>query len=128
VQGRNLTQAIRQDSHVWVLSRRKNLGRITQPRVRRALATPEHAPALDPARAASHQAKPVPMPAPVPIKPTEASIVCPRSLSTSPERKFTGDRSARGVPAATRDPTTVDRPPWPFPAPSDPRNSLCVSR
>ena len=45
------------------------------------------------------------------IKPTEASTVRPRSLSTSPERKFTGDRSAHGVPAAARDPTTVDRPP-----------------
>jgi hypothetical protein len=87
VQGRNLTQAIWQDSHVWVLSRRKNLGRITQPHVRRALATPEHAPTLDPTRTAPRQAKPVPTPAP--IKPTEAS--------TLPERKFTGDRSAHGV-------------------------------
>jgi hypothetical protein len=58
VQGRNVTQAIWQDSHVWVLSRRKNLGRITHPRVRRALATPEHAPTLGPARAAPHQARP----------------------------------------------------------------------
>jgi hypothetical protein len=84
------------------------LGRITQPRVRRALATPEHAPALNPARTAPRQAKPVPTPAP--IKPTEASIVRPRSLSTSPERKFVGDRSVCGVPSAARDPTTVDRP------------------
>jgi hypothetical protein len=34
----------------------------------------------------------------------------PRSLSTSLERKFTGDCSAHGVPAAARDLTTVD---WP---------------
>jgi hypothetical protein len=37
--------------------------------------------------------------------------VRPRSLSTSPERKFTGDCSAHGMPAAARDPTTIDRPP-----------------
>jgi hypothetical protein len=54
---------------------------------------------------------PVPVPAPAPIKPTPALTVHPRSLSTPPERKFTGDRSAHGVPAAARDPTTVDRPP-----------------
>jgi hypothetical protein len=34
----------------------------------------------------------------------------PRSLSTSPERQFTGDCSAHGVPTATREPTTVDQP------------------
>jgi hypothetical protein len=59
---------------------------------------PEHAPALDPARTTLRQAKPVPTPAP--IKLTEASTVRPRSLSTSPERKFTGDYSVHGVPAA----------------------------
>jgi hypothetical protein len=59
---------------------------------------PEHAPALGPARSAPRQAKLVPTPAP--IKLTEASTVHPRSLSTSPERKFTGDCSAHGVPAA----------------------------
>jgi hypothetical protein len=85
------------------------MGRITQPRVRRALATPEHAPALSPVRTVPRQARPVPTPAP--IKPTEASTVRPRSLSTSPERKITGNRSAHGVPAAAREPTTVDRPP-----------------
>jgi hypothetical protein len=54
---------------------------------------------------------PAPTPAPTPIKPTEALTVHPRSLSTPPERKFTGDRSAHGVPAAARDPTTIDQPP-----------------
>jgi hypothetical protein len=71
----------------------------------------EHAPALDPACTMSCQAKPVPPLAPAPIKPTEASIVRPRSLSTSPECQFTSDCSAHGVPAATREPTTVDQPP-----------------
>jgi hypothetical protein len=55
VQGRNLTQDIWQDSHVWELCRRKNSGRLTRPRVRRTLATPEHTPALGPARAALQQ-------------------------------------------------------------------------
>jgi hypothetical protein len=54
---------------------------------------------------------PVPVPVPAPIKLTLALTVHPRLLSTPPERKFTGDRSAHGVPAAARDPTTVDRPP-----------------
>jgi hypothetical protein len=39
-------------------------------------------------------------PAPAPIKLTEALTVHPRSLSTSLERKFTGDRSVHDVPAA----------------------------
>jgi hypothetical protein len=60
----------------------------------------------------------------VPIKATPVLTVHPRSLSTPPERKFTGDRSAHGVPAAARDPTTVDRSPYPFSAQSDPRDSL----
>jgi hypothetical protein len=51
-----------------------------------------------------------PDPAPAPIKLTPALAVRPRSLSTPPERKFTADRSAHGVPAAARTPTTVDRP------------------
>jgi hypothetical protein len=63
-----------------------------------------------PRRSAPRLAKFVPTPAPVPIKPTEASTVRPRSLSTSPEHQFTGDCSAHGVPAAARDPTTVDQP------------------
>jgi hypothetical protein len=79
------------------------MDRITQPRVPHALATPEHALTLDPACTVPRQAKPVPTPAPAPIKPTEASTVRPRSLSTSPERKFTDDCSAHGVPAAARD-------------------------
>jgi hypothetical protein len=53
---------------------------------------------------------PMPAPMPTPIKLTSALTVHPRSLRTPPERKFTGGRSAHGVPAAARDPTTVDRP------------------
>jgi hypothetical protein len=66
-----------------------------------------------PRRSTPRRAKqdPTPTPTPAPIKPTEALTVHPRSLSTLPERKFTGDRSAHGVPVAARDPTTVDRPP-----------------
>jgi hypothetical protein len=61
-------------------------------------------------RTMPRQAKPVPPPTPVPIKPTEASTVLPRSLSTSPERQFIDVCSAHGVPAVAREPTTVDRP------------------
>jgi hypothetical protein len=66
---------------------------------------------------------PVPVPTPAPIKPTPALTVHPRSLSTPPERKFTGDRSAHGMPAAARDPTTVDRPP----SHSPPRPTLGIA-
>jgi hypothetical protein len=59
-------------------------------------------------------------PAPAAIKPTPASTVCPRSLLTPPERKFTGVCSAYGVPAAARAPATVDRPPQPSSTLSDP--------
>jgi hypothetical protein len=62
---------------------------------------------------APHRAKqdPMPVPAPTLIKPTPALSIHPRSLSTPPEHKFTGDRFAHGVPAAARDPTTINRPP-----------------
>jgi hypothetical protein len=83
-------------------------------------------PGARPRMLAPRQAKPVP--APAPIKPAKASTVRPRSLSTSPELQITGVCSAQGVPAATREPTTIDRPTEPFPAPSDPWVSLLVSR
>jgi hypothetical protein len=122
VQGRNITQVIWQDSHVWVLSRRKNLGRITRPCVRRALVTPEHAPALGPTRATPRRVNPAPTPAA--IKPTPASTVRPRALPTLPEHKFTGVCPGNGVPAAARAPTTVDRPLQPSSTPSDPSASF----
>jgi hypothetical protein len=50
-------------------------------------------------------------PVPTPIKPTPALTVHPLSLSTPPEHKFTGDRSAHGVPAAALAPATMD---WPL--------------
>jgi hypothetical protein len=82
-------------------------------------------PAPDPA---SRQAEPVPLPAPAPIKPAKASAVRPRVLSTSPEHEIAGVCPPHGVPAAARAPTTVDRPTEPTPAPSDPRERLCVPR
>jgi hypothetical protein len=128
VQGRDLTKVLWRDLHIWLLSRHKNSGRITQPRVRRALASPEHASALSPACTTPRQAEPMPPPTPTPINPAKASTVRPRSLSTSPERQITGVCSVHGVPAAARDPTTVVQPTEPFPAPSDPRESLHMSR
>jgi hypothetical protein len=85
-------------------------------------------PASDPARPASRQAEPMPFPMPTPIKPAKASTVCPRALSTSSEHEIAGVCPAHSVPAAARAPTTVDRPTEPFPAPSDPRERLCVPR
>jgi hypothetical protein len=115
-----------QDSHVCDLSKRLNKGRNTPPRVRRALSSPEHARRPTLARSTPRQAKPVPLLAPAPIKPAEASTVRPSSLPTSPERKITGVCPAHGVPAAARAPTTVDRPTEPFLAPSDPGERLYV--
>jgi hypothetical protein len=88
---------------------------------------PEHAPALGPARTAPRQAELVPPLAPSPIKPAKASIVRLRSLSTSTERKITGVCPAHGVPAAAREPTTVDRPTEPSqPRPTLERDSTCL--
>jgi hypothetical protein len=84
--------------------------------------------APDPTRPSSRQAEPVPLPAPAPIKPAKASVVRPSVLSTSPEHEITGVYPAHSVPAAARAPTAVDRPTEPFPAPSDPRERLCVPR
>jgi hypothetical protein len=92
----------------------------TRPELARARPTP------NPARPASRQAEPMPLPTLAPIKPAKASTVCPRSLSTSPEHKITGVCLAHSVPAAARAPTTVDRPTEPSPAPSNPRERLCV--
>jgi hypothetical protein len=77
-----------------------------------------------PAPDTARQAEPMP----APIKPAKASTVRPRSLSTLPERKITGVCPAHSVPAAARAPTTVDRPTEASPAPSDPRERLCVPR
>jgi hypothetical protein len=90
----------------------------THPELARARPTP------DPARPASRQAEPVP----APIKLAKASTVRPRSLSTSPERKITGVCPAHSVLAVARAPTIVDQPTEPSPAPSDPRERLCVPR
>jgi hypothetical protein len=87
-------------------------------------------PAPDPACPASRQAKPrpCPLPAPAPIKPAKASTVCPRALSTSPEHEIAGVCPAHGLPAAARAPATVGQPTEPFPAPSNPRERLYVTR
>jgi hypothetical protein len=117
-----------QDSHACDLDERLNKGRRTLPRVRRALSAPEHA--QRPTPRAPHRAEPRPclLLTPAPIKPTEASTVLPRVLSTSPEPEITGVCPANGVPAATRSPTTVDRPAEPFPATPDPRKRPCMPR
>jgi hypothetical protein len=117
-----------QDSHACDLGELLNKGRRTLPRVRRALSALEHAQRLTPR--ASHRTKPClcPLLAPAPIKPTEASPVLPRVLSTSPEPEITGGCPASGVPAATRSPATVDRPAQPLPATPEPRSRPCMPR
>jgi hypothetical protein len=109
-----------QDSHACDLGELLNKGRRTLPRVRRALNTPEHA--QHPTPRTPRRAKPCQclLPAPAPIKPTEASTVLPLVLSTSLELEITGVCPADGVPAAARSPVTVDRPAEPSPTPSNP--------
>jgi hypothetical protein len=68
------------------------------------------------------------LPAHVPIKQTKASAIRPHALSTSLEHEITGVCPAHSVPADVRTPTTVDRPTEPSPAPSDPRERLCMPR
>jgi hypothetical protein len=79
-----------QDSHACDLGELLNKGRRTLPRVRRALSVPEHA--QRPTPRAPRRAEPCPclLLAPAPIKPTKASTVLPRVLSTSPEHQITG--------------------------------------
>jgi hypothetical protein len=62
------------------------------------------------ARPYARSSAPDPAPTPTPKKLTPALTVYPRSLSTPPERKFTGDRSVHGVQGAARAPASVDRP------------------
>jgi hypothetical protein len=117
-----------QDSHACDLGELLNKGKRTLPRVRRALSVPEHT--QRPTLRAPRCARPCPclLLAPAPIKPTEASTVLPRVLSTSPEPEITGVCPANGVPAATRSPATVDRPAEPLPAAPDPRSRPCMPR
>jgi hypothetical protein len=85
---------------------------------------PEHTSVLGPARAAPRHATLDPAPTPAPIKPTPALTVHLRSLSAPPKRKFTGVRSAHGVPAVARAPTTMERPLKPSSTQSKPSASL----
>jgi hypothetical protein len=89
---------------------------------------PEHALVAPPTLTAPRRANLTSTPAPVPIKAIPASIIHPRALLTQPELEFAGLRPVSEVPAAAQATTTVDRPTWPFPAPSDPRDSLYEPR
>jgi hypothetical protein len=93
-----------------------------RPRVRCALATPEHAPTLGPVRAAPHQ--PHAHVCARDYKADPGLDRTPRSLSTPPERQFTGDHSAHGVPSAAQAPSTVDRPLQPSSTPTNLSASL----
>ena len=86
MQGRDLPQAVGQDSYAWPLSRAKNTGRSNAPRVRRALSSPEHARARAPrARVAPNGRAGAPA-ASAPIKPAPALGCLPRYLlRTSPD-------------------------------------------
>jgi hypothetical protein len=92
-----------------------NKGRRTLSCVRRALNTPEHAQRPTPCTPRRAKLRPCLLPAPASIKPTEASTVLSRALSTSPEPEITGVSPADGVPAAARSLATVDRPAEPSP-------------
>jgi hypothetical protein len=85
---------------------------------------PEHAPALGLARPRRATPDPAPTPTPTPIKPAKALTVHPRSLSAPPKHKIVGVRSAHGVPAAARAPTTMDRPLRPTSIQSHPSTSF----
>jgi hypothetical protein len=117
-----------QDSHSCDLGELLNEGRRTLPRVRLALSAPEHAQRLTPRTPRRAKSCPCLLLTLAPIKPTEASTVLPRVLSTSPEPKITGVCPADCVPATTRSPATVDRPTEPFPVALDPWSGLCMPR
>jgi hypothetical protein len=125
---RRLAPDFCQDSHACDLGELLNKGRRTLPRVRRALSAPEHAQRPTPRAPRRAEPRSCLLLVPAPIKPTEASTVLPRVLSTSPEPEITGVCPADSVPAATRSLAIVNRPTKPFPAAPDPRSGPCMPR
>jgi hypothetical protein len=117
-----------QDSHACDLGELLNEGRRTLPRVRRALSAPEHAQRPTPRVPRRAEPRPCLLLALASIKPTEASIVLPHMLSTSPEPEIIGICPADSVPAVNRSPATVDRPTEPFLAAPDPQSGPCMPR
>jgi hypothetical protein len=111
-----------QDSHACDLGELLNKGRRTLPRARRALSAPEHTQRPTPRAPCRVRPCPCLLLSLAPIKPTKASTVLPRVLSTSPEPEITGVCPANGVPTATRSPATVDRLAEALPAAPDPRS------
>jgi hypothetical protein len=75
------------------------------------------------ARPAPEPARPVPRQT-MPVSPAPRSRLY--ALSTSLEHEIAGVCPAHRVQAAARAPAIVDRPTEPFPAPSNPRERLCV--
>jgi hypothetical protein len=104
------------------------MGRRTPPRVRRALNVPEHAQRPTPRAPCRAKPRPCPLPCARAYKASQGFSRTPRTLSTSPEHEIAGVCPAHRVLAAARAPATVDRPTEPSPAPSNPRERLCVPR
>jgi hypothetical protein len=88
----------------------------------------EHALGAPPTRVALRRANLASTPTPTPIKAIPASTVHPHAPLTQPELEFAGVCPVSKVPAAAQAMATIDRPTKPFPAPSDPRDSLYVPR
>jgi hypothetical protein len=95
-------------------STRPELAR-ARPAPKPACPAPRRATPVSPARARGYKA-------------SQGFSRTPHALLTSPEHEIAGVCPAHGVPEATRAPTVVDWPTEPFPAPSDPRERLCMPR
>jgi hypothetical protein len=126
VQGRDLSQVLGQDSHVLAAQRRvehEQKQRATcSTRSELARARPTRAPTCP----ASRQSR-------AGVVACARAYKATRDVDRTPPRalNLTGARDhrhcpARGVPAATRSPTTVDRPAEPFPTAPDPQSRPCV--
>jgi hypothetical protein len=105
VQGRDLPQEIGQDCTFWPLSRGKNTGRSNEPRVRRALSSPEHARARPLVPRFAPNGQPTPWPAPAPIKTPRHRPHSSPHAQTSPELNsppFARVRRVRGHPSHYR--------------------------
>jgi hypothetical protein len=89
----------------WPISRGKNTGRSNEPRVRRALSSPEHACARARVPRVAPNGQPTPWPTPAPIKPPRRRPHSSVHAQTSPELNspsFARARCVRGHPSPCR--------------------------
>jgi hypothetical protein len=126
VQGRDLSQALGQDSYVLAAQQREEHGQKQRATCSTRSELARARPRVPPRAPRRAKAKPVPWPVPTPIKHPGTLTVPLRTCSTSPEPKPAGVCPCTACPRPPDPPATVDWTAYPFPAPSSPRRRLCT--